>query len=112
MAEVIVTKQLEKEINRNFKNESIEIFKLMNSLEENPKKGKIVGIIGKILIKEIKYKSYRFYFVLDGYKIKMLKASELKDLIIKFVRMSNKKNQQKTINEIKYILKSLGEENF
>ena len=112
MAEVIVTKQLENEINRNFKNESIEIFKLMNSLEENPKKGKIVGNIGKILIKEIKYKSYRFYFVLEGYKIKMLKASELKDLIIKFVRMSNKKNQQKTINEIKYILKSLGEENF
>ena len=62
---------------------------------------KKIGVIGSILIKEIKYKKFRFYCVTDSYKIKFLKTEELKDLIIKFVRMSDKNNQQETIDEIK-----------
>ena len=58
------------------------------------------------------YKKFRFYFITDGYKVKFLKAEELKDLLMKFVRMSEKKDQQKTIEEIKHILRSLGEEGF
>ena len=45
-------------------------------------------------------------------KIKFLKTEELKDLIIKFIRMSEKKDQKKTIDEIKYLLKSIGVEGF
>jgi len=112
MAKVIIAESLEKEINRKFKHESITIFKLMLELEENPKKGKLVGVIGKVVIKEIKYNKFRFYFITDGYKVKFLLAKELKDLIIKFVRMSNKKDQQKTIKEIKTVLRKLGEEGF
>ena len=112
MAKVVITTLLEEEINKKFKQESIEVFSLLRTLEENPKKGKEVGVIGKLLIKEIKYGKFRFYFITDGYKIKVLMAQELKDLIIKFVRMSEKKDQQKTIEEIKKVLRNLGEEGF
>ncbi len=112
MAKVVITKRLEEEINRLFKKESIRIFELMRSLEENPHKGKVVGQAEKVIIKELKYESYRFYFVADGFKIKMLKKDELSDLLIKFVRMSGKKDQQKVIDGIKKILRDIGEQGF
>ena len=46
----------------------------------------------------------RFYFIIDGYKLNFLSKEELIDLLMKFVRMSDKKSQQKTINEIREIL--------
>ena len=64
------------------------------------------------LIKEIKYNVFRFYFITDGFKIKMLGKDELEDLLIKFVKMSDKKSQQKTIDEIKHVLRNFGEEGF
>lgn len=112
MAKVIITKELEEEINKKFKKQSVEIFELMYSLKENPRKGKPIGQVAGILIKELKYESYRFYFITDGFKLKLLSNFELEDLLIKFVRMSDKKDQQKVINEIKSILKSLGKEGF
>lgn len=112
MARVIVTEKLKEEINKTFKKESIEIFQLIYSLKENPKKGKELEHIGDILLKELKYKNFRFYFITDGLKLKMLKIEELTDFLIKFVRVSDKKSQQKTINEIKFILKKFGEEGF
>jgi hypothetical protein len=112
MAIVYIAHFLEKEINKKFKKESIKIFSLIYSLEQNPKKGDIIGSIGNILIKEIKYNKFRFYFITDNFKIKFLKTDELNDLIIKFIRMSDKKDQQKTIEEIKNILRKLGKEGF
>lgn len=112
MAKVIITKKLEEEINTKFKDESIKIFNLMYSLEKSPHKGKIVGQFGGIVIKEIKYNVFRFYFITDGFKIKLLGKNELEDLLIKFVKMSDKKAQQKVIDEIKHILRNFGEGNF
>lgn len=112
MAKVIITKRLEEEINKTFKKESTKIFESMRNLEENPQKGKPVGQVSGIVIKELRYESYRFYFITDGYKLKMLQKEELKDLLIKFVRMSDKKDQQKVIDEIKNVLRNLGEEGF
>lgn len=112
MAKVVITKDLENEIDKQFKQESITVFSLIYSLKENPKKGKEIAHVGKVIIKELKYKSFRFYFITDGYKLKFLKSEELKDLIIKFVRMSDKKSQQKVINEIKHVLRMLGSEGF
>lgn len=112
MAKVIITEKLEEEVNKVFKKESTKIFELMRTLEENPFKGKAVGRVSGIVIKELKYESYRFYFVSDGYKIKMLQKEELADLLIKFVRMSDKKTQQRVIDEIKEILRKFGEEGF
>jgi hypothetical protein len=112
MAKVIITKNLEKEIHKKFKKESITIFELMLNLESHPKKGKEIGTVGSIIIKEIKCQKFRFYFITDKFKIKFLKSNELTDLIIKFVRMSDKKTQQRTINDIKQILKNIGREGF
>jgi len=84
----------------------------MKTLEENSYKGKAVGQVEGIVIKELKYKGFRFYFITDGYKLKIMDESKLIDLLIKFVRMSDKKEQQRFINEIKDVLRRLGEIGF
>ena len=112
MAKVIISEELKNKILKKFKKESKRIFKLMHSLGENPRKGKLLGNVGGIVIKEIKYKSFRFYFVTDGYKLKFFSGEDLTNMLIKFVRMSDKKSQQKTIDEIKDVLRKFGEEKF
>lgn len=108
----MITQSLKNEILKKFKKESKKIFKLIYSFKENPKKGKEIGNISNIIIKEIKYEKYRFYFITDGFQVKFLEIENLQNLIIKFVKMSNKKTQQKTIDEIKKILRKIGEEEF
>ena len=113
MVKVFISPILFKEIEKRFsKSEANEIIDLLEALEENPKKGKEAGVVNRIIIKELKYNRFRFYFITDGFKIKFLKAEELKNLIIKFVAMSGKKDQQETIEKIKHILRNLGEEGF
>jgi len=108
MAKVTIVKSLEAAINKKFKGESVDIFELIYSLEENPKKGKFLGEVGGIAVKELKYKKFRFYFVTDGYGVNFLDIKDLHNLLIKLVRMSDKKSQQKTIDEIKHILRVTG----
>ncbi|PIN94954.1 hypothetical protein COU53_01535 [Candidatus Pacearchaeota archaeon CG10_big_fil_rev_8_21_14_0_10_30_48] len=112
MAEVIITEGLRQEILKKFKGDSKKIFNLMYSLKENPKKGKLLGQIRGILIKEIKYENFRIYFITNGFEIKFLKRNDLKNLTIKFIKMSDKKSQQKTIDGIKDVLRKLGNEGF
>lgn len=126
MVEIIVSSQLLKQLKKIFGiKTALEILDLFETLQENPKKdaeqskilstpdfsnlkGKEVGRVGNIVIKELKYNSYRFYFVCDNFKIKFLKIDGIKDLVIKFIKMSKKNTQQETINEIKQLLKNLG----
>ena len=108
MAEVEIDEHLKNDILKKFKQESKIIFRQMQSLGENPLKGKILGEVGGVIIKEIKYNSFRFYFITDGYTLKIMNQSKLADLLIRFVRMSHKKDQQKTIDEIKKILLNVG----
>ena len=112
MAKVEVAHSLLEEIEKKFKGKSHKIMDLLESLEENPKKGKELGHVGGIVIKELKYESFRFYFITDGFKLRVMDQNQLSDLLIRFVKMSNKKDQQKTINEIKRILLNLGMEGF
>jgi len=108
MAKVSIAESLKDEILRKFKEESKIIFRQMHSLSDSPNKDKSLGHVGGILIKELKYKNFRFYFITDEYKLKIMNSSKLADLLIRFVRMSDKKHQQQTINEIKNILIKLG----
>ncbi len=110
MAKVIISRDFEKQVNKVFKEESVRIFSLMLSLEENPRKGKEVGVVGNIVVKELKYGKFRLYFITDRYKIKFLCSDEIKDLLIKFVRMSGKKDQSKVIGEIKHTLRLIDED--
>ncbi len=112
MAEVEIVESLKEEVLKKFNGESIRVFELMKSLEENPHKGKLIGNIGALLIKELKYNNFRFYFILDGSKIRFVAEEKIKDLLIMFVRMSDKNNQQKVIEEIKHILRTIGMEGF
>ena len=112
MAKVKIVRSLFEQINKKFKHESIKVFKHLKSLENSPKKGKFIAKIGKVVIKEIKYKKFRFYFVTDYRSLKFLDKFEIEELLIKFVRMSEKKNQQKVIEDIKNVLRLLRDENF
>jgi hypothetical protein len=112
MAKVEIIDLLKKEILKKFKGESVTIFKFLKSLEQNPKKGKFLGQFAGFVLKELKYKSFRFYFIVDGNKLNVLSEEELISLLIRFVRMSDKKAQQKTINEIREILVKIGFQGF
>ncbi len=112
MAKVELTESFRQEVDKIFKAESVEVLKFISTLEENPKKGKNLTNVGEIVIKELKYKTYRFYFITNGFKLKFLKVEELKDLVIKFVRLSKKNNQTEIIKEIKLLLNKLGYEAF
>lgn len=112
MAKVEIVQSLFEEIQKKFKGEAHKIIDLIEALENNPKKGKLLGSVGGIVIKEIRYKSFRFYFITDGHKIKFLNEENLVDLLITFVRMSDKKDQRDTINEIRKILINFGPDKF
>jgi hypothetical protein len=112
MAKIEIVESLYIEIEKKFKGEGHKILDLMNTLQENPKKGKLLGTVGGIVIKELKYKSFRFYFLGDGFKLKFYSLEKLTDILLRFVRMSDKKQQEKTIEEIKDILLKIGPEGF
>jgi len=80
----------------------------MKSLGTQPKKGKILSSVEGMIIKELKYNKFRFYFITDGHILKFGTEDELASLLIKFVVMSEKKDQQKKIDEIKNVLNSMG----
>lgn len=108
MAKVEIVESLFLQIEKKFKQESIEILQHLKSLESSPQKGKLLGTVGGIVIKELKYKGFRFYFITDGFKLKCIDTESLVDLLLRFVRMSDKKHQQETIREIKHVLTTIG----
>jgi len=112
MVKVEIVESLFEEIEAKFKREASKIFDFIESIQENSHKGKIVGNVGGIVIKELKYEKFRFYFLVDEFKLKFADQATLVDILIKFVRMSDKKTQQKTIEEIKRILQIIGSEGF
>lgn len=112
MAKIEIVLSLFEEIQKKFKGEAHKIIDLMETLEDNPHKGKLLSNVGGIVIKELKYKNFRFYFITDGYKLKIMDQEKLVDLLIRFVRMSDKKDQQETIEKIRKILLNFGPEGF
>ena len=108
MAKVEIVRSLFQEIEAKFKGESNEIIDLLESLESSPHKGKLLGNVSGIVIKELKYKRFRFYFVTDGHKLQCYNQEKLVDLLLRFVRRSDKNHQQQTIEEIKQVLRAIG----
>ena len=109
MPKVEIIPSLVKQLIKQFsKTEANKIIDLMESLEEEPHKGKILGSVGGIIIKELKYKNFRFYFIYDGYTYRNMDEDNLVELLFRFVRMSDKKSQQDTIDKIKTILLKIG----
>ncbi len=108
MAKVEIAEELKVEIFKKFRGNSVKVFRKMKALEDSPKKGKLLGNVGNVAIKELKYRSFRFYFVTDAFKVRFLGIDELEDLLIKFVRMSDKRSQGKVIGEIRDFLRGIG----
>lgn len=112
MAKVEIVKSLYTEILKLFKKESVTVLQHLKSLEKHPKKGKLLGTVGGIVIKELRYKGFRFYFLADGFKLKFIDKEGLADLLLRFVRMSDKKHQKEAITEIRRILLTIGPKGF
>ncbi|MDP3728754.1 MAG: hypothetical protein Q8R18_04850 [bacterium] len=112
MAKVEIVDSLTLEIYKKFKQESVEVLEYLKSLEQHPQKGKELGTVGGIVIKELKYKGFRFYFITDGFTLRCMDEKKLLDILLLFVRMSDKKAQQETIEKIKHILRTIGSEGF
>ena len=108
MAKVIITRALKEEVLNKFKSEAGEVFALMKTLENHPLKGKALTHVAEIVIKELRYGKFRLYFITDGHILKFGTQDEFAALLIKFIRISEKKDQQKVIGEIKKVLVSLG----
>lgn len=102
--DVSLVKKLEKRFN---KQELKELKKLFLSLQDNPYQGDLLYAFGKFVLKEKKYKTFRFYF-LHSRKILVIKDIEkLKDEIIRFIDMSKKNNQQRIIDKLKEMMNKL-----
>jgi hypothetical protein len=113
MVNIFVSKQLSHEIKKRFTLfQAQEIADLIETLHTSPQKGKPLASVGGVVIKELKYGVHRFYFITDGHIIKFGTQDEFTHLIIKFVKMSDKKNQQKVIDDIKNMLRSFGFDGF
>lgn len=112
MAKVIIVPSLFRELEKKFKGEAHKIIDLIESVGDSPRKGKFLAKVGGISIKELKYKSFRFYFLTNEGIIKFVDGESLSNLLIMFVRMSRKKDQQKVISDIRKILIYFGKEGF
>ena len=109
MAEVVITDALARQIKKKFtKIVANTIIDLLESFGKNPHKGRVLTSVSGFVIKEAKFEKWRFYCVTDGYILKFGTENELTTLLIKFVRLSKKKDQQKAIDAIKAVLKSMG----
>ncbi len=107
MIRIIVLNSLRNEILKNLKKESSEVYDLMDQLKENPNKGKTLGLVGGMLIKELKFKTFRFYFVVNGNELILFNKGKLQDLLFRFIEMSKKNDQQHTIDRIKQTLREI-----
>lgn len=67
-----------------------------------------MGHVANISIRELRYKSFRFYFILDGHRLCLFSGDQTEELLIRFVAASKKNDQQKVIAEIKQVLEALG----
>jgi len=107
MIRIVITKELRNNIFKTFKQDSRNVYKLLLSLKKQPNKGKLISTIGTMLLKELKYRSFRFYFIIDGNSLYLFNAEKLEELLIQFMKMSKKNDQQKTIDKIKEILRRI-----
>lgn len=110
MVKVIIENSLVKKLEKKFnKKELKELKKLFLSLQENPFQGDILYAFGNFVLKEKKYKTFRFYF-LHSKKLLIIKdMNSLKEEIIRFIEMSKKNNQQRIINKLKEMMKKISE---
>lgn len=109
MIKIKVSPVLVKKIKKTFKTKSKKVFRAMNELNEHPNKGKLIASIGLVELRELKYENvFHLYFFTNEQLVKVLDEDELQAILIKFVEMSKKKEQQEIIDMLKVDLKKYG----
>jgi hypothetical protein len=63
----------------NLKNFQINLF-----IKGKSKQSKKLEQVSRIIIKKLKYKNFRFYFIVNGYRLKILNLQEINEILIKF----------------------------
>ena len=81
---------------------------LMQLAQTSPSDGDFIAIVANIVIREKKEKSFRYYFIVQDTKKHIVTKEELSELLIKFVSLSKKNNQQDVINKLKKQLLDYG----
>jgi hypothetical protein len=113
MAEVRISDDLLKQIEKTFKKQSIEVIEFLQTLEDSPHKGTTLGNVRGIIIKELKYSTFRFYFIHEtNCKIYLYSQNNIREILIKVIAMSKKNDQQDVINKVKKILRDIGPDGF
>ena len=100
MIQIVILNSLRNDIYKTFKKGALKIYALIEKLKVNPNQGKVLGHVGSMSIRELRYTSFRFYYILDGNKLRLFNQSKIRELLIQFIAMSKKNDQQKTIREI------------
>ena len=109
MIRIVILNSLRDEIFKIFKKDALKIYGLIDKLKVNPNQGKVLGHVGNMSIRELRYGSFRFYYIIDGNKLRLFNQSKIEDLLIQFIAMSKKNDQQRTIAEIRELLKRITE---
>lgn len=74
----------------------------------SPSDGDYVALIGNIIIREKRNATLRFYFIVQNTIKHVITKDELNDMLVKFVALSKKNNQQKVIDTLKKDLQKFG----
>ena len=83
--------------------------KLIKQLTKiKPTDGKTISTVAGLVIKERKLNAFRFYFVQMNNKFELMTQEELKQHIIKFIRISKKDDQNEVISKLKNDVKMFG----
>lgn len=80
--------------------------KQLEKTKENS--AKFVALVNRIEIRELKEKSFRFYFVRKSGQYEFITEDEFARKIIQFVALSKKNNQQEVIDKLKEDLQRFG----
>lgn len=73
-----------------------------------PTDGSFIARIGNVVLKEKKLSTFRFYFIYDNKQFLLLDEDELKRLIIRFIDVSKKNDQDRVITKLRADLKNNG----
>jgi hypothetical protein len=96
-------KQLQKHAT---KTHAISVVKKLSTT--SPSDGDFVALVSNIVIREKRDNTFRFYFIVQNNIKHVITKEELNMMLVKFVALSKKNNQQAVIDKLKADLQKFG----
>lgn len=107
MVDVRFSEDFEKLLRKHCSKQEAQTF-VKKLAKTTPTDGDYISLVGGVLLKERKIKTFRFYFVQDSTRIEFLSEEELKQRVLLFISISKKNNQQAVIDKLKQDLQKQG----